>query len=178
MGLKEAFEAILRFGEHSDDPADGPVSIVLILREQRFPTLEPLRQAAEKAFGRSFSIGSDARHCVYQKVLFTLMKVGPHTLSFMFYAKPYGDQTLAAAMSLPSQRKAWSEQTAWVAIDYAKGDADSNTRYAVLAKLCAELYDSNCLGIYLPKEGAFIPEEAPARGKLKRIIESQPIDVA
>ncbi len=71
------------------------------------------------------------------------MKAGPHTLSFMNYAKPYGDDSPNFGRSLPkaSQRQAWAEHTAWTAVDYVKGNADLELEYAVLAKLCYEMLD-------------------------------------
>jgi len=126
MGLKEAFESLLQIGKPSRKVGDCPVSIVLFLREQRFPTLEQLRLAAERAFRRSFSGDKNSRYCVYQQVLFTLARIGPHTLSVLFYTKPYGadDPDFGIALPLVSQRQAWAEHTSWVALNYVKGVAD------------------------------------------------------
>jgi hypothetical protein len=179
MGLKEALEGILNLGKSGRRPSQPPASVVLLLREQRFPNLEELRQAAEKAFGVTFSLEKSSRHSVYVQVLFTLMNIGRHTVSFMFYTKPYGDdsQKLGQAWRLPSQRSAWAAHTAWIAVDYVKGGIDFESRYALLARLCRELYDANCSGVYLPREKAFVPDEVPAREMLDRAIASRQIDV-
>jgi hypothetical protein len=180
MGLREALGRILNFGKASDERAEPPASMVLLLREESFPRLEQLRQAAERAFGTPFSLDKNSRHCVYTQILFTLMRVGPHTVSFMFYAKPYGEnsQELGMAWPVPSQRQAWAEHTAWMAIDYAKGGIDFDSRYAVVARLCRELYDANCLGVYLPRERAFVPDERSARAMFDRVITQHNVDVA
>src|SRR5690348_540831 len=60
--------------------------------EPTFRNLEQLRSAAERAFGRPFVTGDSTEFCVFQKVLFTLMRVGPHVLSFLYYTKPYFDE--------------------------------------------------------------------------------------
>jgi len=146
-----------------------PVSMVLLLRESRFLSLEQLRSAGERAFGVPFSGDMSAPHCVFQKVLFTLMKAGPHTLSFLNYTKPYGDHEFGRAMPMASQRQAWSVHRAWTAIDYAIGGIDLELEYAVLAGLCAEMLDGNCVGVYVPRERMFIPNDGSLLPELHRI---------
>jgi len=179
MGLKEALETILNLGKAGQEPGEPPASMVLLLKEQRFPTLEELRQAAERAYGVDFSLDKNSRHCVYVQVLFTLMKVGPHTVSFMFYTKPYGHDSpeLGKSWRLLDHRTAWAEHTAFTAIDYVKGGMDFESRYGLLARLCRELYDANCSGIYLPRERAFVPDERSVREMFDRIITDRDIDV-
>jgi hypothetical protein len=170
LNLKAAFESILRWGESPDKGADFPVSMVLLLRESKFLTLDQLRSAAERAFGTSFAGDKESRHCVFQAVLFTLMKAGPHTLSFLNYTKPYGDdsQEFGKAMPTGSQRQAWAEHTAWTAVDYVNGGIDPELEYAVLAKLCAEMFDANCAGLYVPRERMFIPNDGSLLPELQR----------
>jgi hypothetical protein len=179
LNLKKAFESVLRWGESPDKDTGLPVSMVLLLRESRFPTLDQLRLAAEKAFGTSFAGGKESKHCVLQAVLFTLMQAGPHMLSFLNYTTPYGDdpQKFGASMRKASQRQAWAEHTAWTAVDYVKGGADPELEYGVLAKLCAEMLDDNCLGVYVPREKSFIPNDASLRGELQRIAASRHLGV-
>jgi hypothetical protein len=179
MGLKEAFESLLQMGKPSRKIGDTPVSIVLFLREQHFPTLEQLRLAAERAFRRSFSGDKKSQYCVYQQVLFTLARIGPHTLSFLCYTKPYGadDPEFGIVLPLASQRRAWAEHTSWIALDYVKGDAAIDSQYVVLARLCAELCDVNCIGLYLPREKTFVPGEESVRGQLSKIIAHRDVNV-
>jgi len=179
FNLKEAFESILRWGNTPDEDGDLPVSMVLLLRDPRFSTLDQLRSAGERAFGISFSDDKESRHFVVQVVLFTVMKAGPHTLSFLNYRKPYGDDSPNFEMSLPkaSQRLAWSEHTAWTAVDYVKGGAKLELEYAVLAKLCAEMVDANCVGLYMPGKQTFIPNDDSLREKLQRVAAPRPLGV-
>ena len=174
LNLKAAFETLRRSLEspQKQETSTPPVSMVLLLRESRFLTLEQLRSAGERAFGAPFSGDRSSSHCVFQKVLFTLMKTGPHTLSFLNYTKPYGDhpEKFAKAMSMASQRKAWSEHTAWTAVDYVKDDTNRDrVEYAVLARLCTEMLDWNCVGVYLPRENRFIPNDGSLVPELHRI---------
>lgn len=179
MGLRQALESLFEMGKPGRKLGKAPVSMVLLLREQLFPTLEQLRDAAKKAFGRDFSGEKSSRHCVYQQVLFTLARIGPHALSFLYYTKPYGENSagFGTTLRLASQREAWAKHVAWIAVDYVKGDVDIDSQYALLAKLCAELYDANCLGLYLPRENAFIPGEENARAQLSKIIAYRDVDV-
>jgi hypothetical protein len=171
MGLKEAFQAILNIGKSTREPDDPDLaSIVLLLKEERFPKLEQLRQAAERAYGGSFSLDKNSPHCVYTQVFFTLMKIGPHKLSFMFGATPYGkDLGLGESWGRADQRKAWAEHTVFMAIDYVKGDIDFESRYSLLGRLCRELYDDNCVGVYLPREHGLVPDERSVRKMFDRM---------
>jgi hypothetical protein len=81
LNPKGAFDAILRLARPAENQGDDPVSLVLLLQDPLFPWGQ-LRSAGEKALGSPFSGGKESRHFVMQAGLFTLMKTGPHTLSF------------------------------------------------------------------------------------------------
>ena len=153
--------------------------MVLLLRESRFPTLDQLQLAGEKAFGTPFTGDKGSRHYVIQVALFTIMKAGSHTLSFLNQTRPYGDdpQEFERAWPRVSQREAWAKHTAWTAVDYVKGGVDLKLEYAVLAKLCAELLDLNCAGLYVPGEQTFTPNDGSLREKLQRMAASRPLGV-
>jgi hypothetical protein len=173
LTLKAAFETLRRSLESpgKNESRNLPVSMVLLLRESRFLTLDELRSAGERAFGVPFSAESSSSHCVFQKALFTLMKAGPHVLSFLNYSKPYGDDSdeFGRTMPMASQRRAWAQHKAWTAVDYAKGGIDLELEYAVLAKLCMEMLDENCVGAYVPRERRFIPNDGSLLPELRRI---------
>jgi len=175
LNLKEAFESILRWGGSRNEDSDLPVSMVLLLRESNFSTLDQLRSSGERAFGTPFSDKKESRHFVVQVVLFTIMKVGPHSLSFLNQTRPYGDDSSNFGKSLPqaTQRQAWAEHTAWTAVDYVKGGADRELEYAVLANLCAEMLDANCVGLYVPGNRTFIPNDNWLREYLQSVAESR-----
>jgi hypothetical protein len=173
LNLRAAFDTLRRSlaSPNKNKGDDLPVSIVLLLGESRFLTLEQLRSAGERAFGVPFSDDKSSPHCVFQEVLFTLMRAGPHTLSFLNYTKPYGDhpEEFGKAMPMASQRQAWAKHTAWTAVDYVKGGIDLELEYAVLAGLCAEMLDGNCVGVYVPRERSFIPNDGSLLPELHRI---------
>jgi hypothetical protein len=173
---KGAFESILRRGGEPNKDGNDPVSIVLLLREPMFKTLDQLRLAAEKTFCTSFSEDKESGHYVIQVAFLTILKAGPHSLSFLNYRKPYGDNSydLGRSWPKPSQRQAWADHTAWTAVDYVKGGADLELEYAVLAKLCAEMLDANCVGLYIPGKRTFIPNDDYLQEQLQRMAASGP----
>jgi hypothetical protein len=156
--------------------------MVLLLREPRFLTLNELRAAAEKAFGVPFNGGKESRHFVIQKAMITQMKAGPHMLSFLNYTKPYGEEDFpkefATSLLQDSQKRAWSEHKSWTAVDYVKGGADLELEYAVLARLCAEMLNSNCSGLYVPREQSLIPNDESLREDLLGIAASRSLGVS
>jgi hypothetical protein len=171
LNLNKAFAGIMRWGGKSPDKdSDLPVSMVLLLRESRFITLDQLRLAGERAFGVSFAGGKGSEHYVLQEGLFTLMRTGPHMLSFLNYTKPYdvGSGKFAGSMPKASQRRAWAEHAAWTAVDYVRGGVDLELEYGVLAKLSSEMLDDNCAGLYVPREQSFIPNDGSLREGLRR----------
>jgi hypothetical protein len=171
LNLKKAFQSILEWGGSRGKDEVSPVSMVLLLREPKFFTLDQLRQAAERAYGTSFAGGKESRHCVVQAVMFTLMKAGPHMLSFLNNTKPYGegDPDFGISLPQPSQQRAWGEHTAWTAVDYVKGGVDFELEHAVLAKLCAEMIDPNCVGLYVPGEHSLVPNDGSLSKELRKI---------
>lgn len=179
FNFKAAFESLLRSSQNGEsrDGDNEPSSIVLLLREPNFSSLEHLRSAGERAFGRPFVTGDATEFCVFQKVLFTLMRIGPHVLSFMFYTKPYfeeNSQAFAKALPLPAQRIAWNQHTSWAAINYARGPATPEVQYAVLSKLVIEILGSNCVGAFLPKKRLFVPHDGSLLQALQHYASSLP----
>jgi hypothetical protein len=176
---EKAFETLLQSLKSADKGAARPFSMVLLLRESRFPTLDGLRLAAEKAFGTPFTDDKGSRHYVVQAALLTIVKAGPHTLSFLNQTRPYGDdpQEFERAWPRASEREAWARHTAWTAVDYVKGGADLKLEYPVLAKFCAEMLDVNCVGVYVPGEQTFIPNDGSLPEELQRMTGSRQLGV-
>jgi hypothetical protein len=71
----------------------------------------------------------------------------------------------------------WAEHRAWTAVDYVKGGVDLDLEYAVLATLCAEMLDVNCVGLYVPREQSLIPSDGSLRGDLQRMAASRHLGV-
>ena len=179
FNLKATLNALSRrAGSRSQrETGDEPVSLVMLLRESRVFGLDRLRSAGETAFGVLFLDDGKSKYFVIQKVLFTIMKVGPHTLSFLHYTKPYSTQEFGASMPMESQRQAWAQHTAWEAIDYVKSGKNLDLEYAILARLCLQLADGNCVGVYLPRESIFVPNDGPMLPYLHRVASAYPASI-
>ena len=172
LNFKRAFDAIRRLGRSAENKADDPVSLILLLREPRFSTLDQLRSAGERAFGIPFNDGKESQHFVIQAAVLTIMKAGPHPLNFLNYTKPYGASDFppefATVFPKTNQREAWTAHKAWTAVDYVGGGKNLKVEYGVLAALCAEMIDTNCLALYEPREQTLIPNDGSLRQELKR----------
>ena len=173
LNLRAALAGLTGVFNRGEDvaPAESePSSVVLLLQRSEFPNLKQLSACAEKAFNVPFATENTTNYCVFQKVLFTLMQIGPHVLSFMVYTKPYfeGQLDFVRALPLPAQRAACEKHTGWLAMNYAKGPGSRDTQYALLARLSIEMLDANCTGAYIPTKGILIPND----GSLLRVLQS------
>ena len=173
LNLGAALKSLKGIGRRHQEENDGEVpSIVLLLRESRVTSLDNLRLACTRAFGVGFSSNITDRFYVIQKVLFTIIKAGPHVMSFMHYAKPYGEDRTAeflSSMSSPSQRRAWTDHTAWEAVNYVKSKGNLNREYAVMARLCAELVNESCVGAWIPQGPMMIPNDGSLTEYLEQV---------
>jgi hypothetical protein len=149
----------------SDSEDEGPLSVVILLRESKVSSLDRLRHAGERAFGVPFSDEKNSQYFVVRSVLFTVIKAGIHTLSFVHFAKSYFEGESAefgAQMPQASQREAWMRHCCWEAIDYVRSGQQPEVEYAVIARMCLQLLDSNCVGVYLPRDSVFVPNDGSA----------------
>ena len=100
----------------------------------------------------------------------------------MYYTKPYGEgefwDDFARTLPLESQRRAWAQHKAWIAVDYVKGGLDLELEYAVLAKLCLEVVDSSCPAVYVPREQMLIPNDGSVTRELQPIASARHLNVA
>ena len=171
LNLKAALASLLNRREDVAEAESEPSSIVLLLQSADFPNLKQLSISAEKAFNVPFATENATNYCVFQKVLFTMMHIGPHVLSFMYYTRPYFQDELdfVRNLPLPSQREACEKHTAYLAMNYAKGTGSEDIQYALLSRLTMEILDSNCTGGYIPGKGILIPNDE----NLSRVLESR-----
>jgi len=99
----------------------------------------------------------------------------------MNYTKPYGEGEFSEEFgeSLPNARQGRrglnilggpqliTSKAAWIA----------NLKYCILAKLCAEILDANCTGVYIPGKTYLIPNDASLHPELLRIATWRHCDV-
>jgi len=154
---------------------DETVSMVLLLRQPHLFRAAELQTAAEKAWDISFAGGEKGKHFVTQSGNVTFLKAGPHLLNFFYYPRPYVDNPKENVSWLPKeeQRQAWVEHLACVGVDYMNQDTDIELGYCVLAKLVAEMLDTNCTGVYIPRENALAPNNGSLYQQLQRMASSR-----
>jgi hypothetical protein len=157
--------------KHEDAPC---FSIVLLLREPHAYDKEELRLAAQKAWGAPFQTEPGDGNLVIGSGPRIIMKAGRHFLTFPSAAQPYSDDPQQISELLPlGQRRLWMQHRAWIALDYMKGGNDRILEYGVLARLAAEMLTDNCVGIFLPESGDFLPNDASLDAALRRIAAEQ-----
>lgn len=156
------------------------LSVVMLLRQPHLFQAEELRQAAERAWRVPFDGKASSKHCVAQSGHVTLLKAGPHLLSFFYYSAPYVEKPGENLSWLPrlSQQRAWAEHLACIGVDYMNPETDIELGYCVLAKLVAELLDENCTGIYLPRESSLIPNQDQLYSELQRMSCTRDVGIA
>jgi hypothetical protein len=110
-------------------------------------------------------------HCVVQSGKVTLMKAGPHLLSFFYFAAPYIEKPKENVDWLPhqSERQARTNYSACAGVDYLSHDVSVELGYCVLSKLVAEMVDGNCTGIYIPRERRLLPNDDSLYVELHKI---------
>ena len=155
-----------------------PPSVVLLLRQENPPSEDVLRLAAERVWGIRFERGEECEHFIMQNGNSFVMRARPFMFTILCSSKPYFErdpQKLAAEwLPQPSQRSAWSEHTAWTAINWVNGaEGDTELVYCVLAKLAAELLNENCTGIYWPGERSFQPNDSSTYEDLQKLARSR-----
>jgi hypothetical protein len=148
------------------------VSIVILLGEPRDLPEYVLRAAAERAWKCKFEGTDENPDFVMQKNDHSVVCAGGHFLTVVNSARPYGDNPVkqAEVMKDVGQRKAWLEHRGFTSIDYVRAiplPISLQDKYAVLAKLAAELLRADYTGICLPGENQIIPAHADLENQLR-----------
>jgi hypothetical protein len=158
--------------------SDDPVSIVLLLRQPYVYDNDELRRAAERAWGGSFAGESGSDNFVLQSGQTALMKAGRHLLGFPNAPQPYLGDPRSISKQLPRrQRSAWMEHRAWVAVDHMNPRVEPDLQYRALARLVAEMLTANCVGVFVPAKGAFLPNDTSLYDALRRFATNRDIEI-
>jgi hypothetical protein len=132
---------------------------------------EVLSRAASKAYRVPYD-GSREMYFVFKSPLLTTVKSGASAIKVLEVAKPYLGEPDEVAQGFEDSRlsAAWREHRTWAAFDLMNRNAPKKEAYRVLAALVAELLDTRCAGIYLPKENQFtIQSDGSATEHLHRL---------
>lgn len=147
--------------------------MVLLLRRPHFFTAAELRAAAERAWRISFSGEQpNSMYFVVQSKSVTMLKAGVHGLVFFHHTEPYfgwSEKQTIDWLPIETQRAAWKQHNAWVAVDYLNKKTSMELAYCVLARLVAELLDENCTAVYTPRERSLAPNDSTLYLELLKI---------
>ncbi len=148
------------------------VSIVILLRQPRDLSEDILRAAAERAWKCKFEGSEENPNFIMHKTRHSVVWAEGHFMTVANSANPYGDNPVKQAERMRDLRwrKAWLEQRAFTSIDYVQAvplPITLREKYAVLAKLTAELLTDECTGICFPGEFKIIPAHADLENQLR-----------
>ena len=104
--------------------------------------------------------------------LLKMVKAGSALINVLEAEQPYLGNPVEVAQGFQNKRleEAWIEHHTWVSFDLMNREIPKKQAYTVLAKLVAELLDTRCAGIYLPKENQFtIQSDGSAAEHLHRL---------
>jgi hypothetical protein len=152
-----------------------PYSLVLLQRRpHRFSQVD-VQAAAERGWGRSFDGQADPMYFVGQKGAVTMVKAGRYLLNILHASETYFGDPQGIAKQLPQeeQKKAWLEHHAWVALDFWNLDLPRAEAYENLARLAIQLADSNCSGVFLPRDEVLMPNDGTAEEGLHLLMKRE-----
>lgn len=149
----------IRFLRHaisgSSPEKDAYPSVVLLLESPRKITKERALELAERAWGTpkhglSIAHDTDPNSWIIRA-------------SDMLFGLRGGRSRYQPAASEPNATRqwAWNEHSAWLAVDYAEGrntpESEWPSCYKLLFLMVLQLWDENCLGLYLPAHRVTVP---------------------
>jgi hypothetical protein len=149
----------------------APISMAVLQSQKHIYTEDELRGAGERGWGIPFDGASSKMHFAKAKALVSIFKAGPHVINLFYFGSPLVPDPASNDSWLPreDQRRAWREHIAVVSFDYLTPGQAVNVAYAAIAKLLAELAGNECAAIYLPREGALLPNLPMMRGELREL---------
>ena len=169
------WHSIKRLWARNDNEPDMPFSIVLLLRDSVKLSGSDIQTAAEQGWGKSFDGQQDPMYFVVEKGTVLMLKAGQHIVQILQASGAYLDDLQGVAKQLPQeeQRRAWLQHSAWIALDYWNQDRPKTDAYETLSRLAWKLADSNCVGIYLPRDSVFMPNDGTAEEGLQLLVKRE-----
>ena len=113
------WERLTRLWRQDEKESEDPYSIVLLLRQPHFFTIEEIQAAGERGWGKVFDGKADPMFFVTQQSWVTMIKAGSCLVNVLHAKQPYLDDREEVAKQLPraDQKKAWLAHTSWTSFD-------------------------------------------------------------
>lgn len=181
MKLANALKRLIGRRTHSETRRMR--SIVLMLRREHRPTVEELRAAGERGWGRRFNGDEDLLDMLYfvfsDHPAQAVVKAGPHVIRVTSVPARYirDDRFSLSRLPQPEQRKAWTEHHACILLELYNDRASrpqnipDEEAYAALARLALQLGDPNCCAVLLPIRKIMMPNDGAAEQGLRMLID-------
>jgi hypothetical protein len=139
-------------------PADYSPSVVMLLREARFPSAEDVLATAQRAWGAN---GPVERLATMREGASHVLRGGQMVYSIHTNAGRYGGPVEGGG---PVLMRPWNEHTAWMSIDMPHLRCEDLRRGQALGDIYKALtifaflsWNENALGVYFPSEGITVP---------------------
>lgn len=152
--IRKAIRFLGHIVSGSSPEEDAYPSVVLLLESPRDLTKETALRLAERAWGgaEGVSITGAARRGAW------IIEASDVLFGLRSGVSRYRAETGKANAT---RQRAWLEHKAWLAVDYAEGrntpESEWPACYKLLFLMVHQLWDENCLGLYLPAQGVTVP---------------------
>lgn len=153
------FEGLLRrLNEPRGLASESWPSLVLLLKEFQPLSDERLLQLADKCYGMSSPNGRISPELVSNTSVGRVLRV-----QFFFIHIPEARQRYKISGKEESEvrQRTWDEHTAWRSVDFPKQKASNPAKrseeYKLIFHLATQLWDEDCLALYVPEHGITIP---------------------
>ncbi len=136
-------------------PAKRIVSLVLLLREERYLDPVILRKLASNAFDMEFEDSDDAENFVVMVQDDVNYMIKAHGQMFLVnnYARPYIEDVEEVSEEIQELRlrQAVREHRAWMSVDrFGPAHMSEDASFHWIGRLLAELIDNDCTAIFCP----------------------------
>lgn len=150
---------IRRFTKTPQEEETWP-SLVLLLKEPKPLADDELLQLADKTYGMPSPNGRISPELAGKTPDGNgrVLRIQFFFISFMEANQRY---EVAGREASEARQRPWDEHTAWRSVDFPKQKASNlekrHEEYKTLFFLATQLWDENCLALYVPEEGLTIP---------------------
>jgi hypothetical protein len=152
------FKKVLQRFTKSGETEEAWPSFVLLLKEYRPLSDEQLLQLADKCYGMSSPNGRISPEIVSNTKAGRVLRV---QFFFIHVPEANGRYEVRGKEISEIRQRPWDEHTAWRSVDFPKQKSSNAAKrqeeYKLLYHLVTQLWDDNCLALYVPEHGITIP---------------------
>jgi hypothetical protein len=133
-------------------------SLVLLLKEYRPLSDEQLLQLADKCYGMRSPEGRISPEIVSNTKVGRVLRV---QFFFLHIPEENARYEVEGRETSEIRQRPWDEHTAWRSVDFPKQKGSNPAKrpeeYMLIFVLITQLWDENCLALYVPEHGITVP---------------------